>query len=302
MESALIMIRSPSQCSGMPTNGDLRVGHIIVSRIVEREGPMMTVPATYPGHSLDDLAAVRAWLDPYIGTEDQLVFAMQTIVVRTSQNLVLVETGAGLGKQRGETDGTAEPDYLVSLRRLGYTPEDVDFVVNTHLHLDHIGWNTRRRDGRWVPTFSNATYVFSRADWEYWKDKNDPTATVEENIRPLMSTNQILLVNSDQQLDSETRLELVPGHTPGHFILHLESQGQHAVIAGDVFHHPLQVAFPDWAPRFDVDPVKAREARISFLRKYADTETLVIPSHFPGHVGGYIVTDGTAWRWKPRRP
>lgn len=101
---------------------------------------------------------------------------------------------------------------------------------------------------------------------------------------------------------SETRIELALGPTPGLFILHLESQGQRAVIASDICHHLFQVSFPNWAPRFDLDPVKALEARISFLRQYADTETLVIPSHCPGPIGGYIATDGTAWRWKQRSP
>ncbi len=280
--------------------GELQVGNVVVSRIVEREGPMMTVPAMYPGHAVEELADVREWLAPFVGQDARLVFAIQTFVVRTNQSLILVETGVGLGKERAHENSTAEPNYLHTLRQLGYTPEDVNFVVNTHLHRDHIGWNTRRRNGRWVPTFPHATYVFPRADWEYWKDKNDPM--VEENIRPLMTTDQVLLIDADRTLDREARIEIMPGHTPGHFVVHLESQGQHAVIAGDILHHPLQTAFPDWVPGFDIEPNEAREARHQFLRTYADTETLLIPAHFPGHPGGYIATDRTTWRWKRRSP
>lgn len=297
---ASVFLFLPLSAQGTESARVLRIGNITVSRIVEREGAMMTVPAMYPGHTAKELGEARAWLAPFLGQDDRLVFAMQTFVVRTDQSLILVETGIGLGKQRDNENSAAEPEYLRALRRLGYAPEDVDFVVNTHLHRDHIGWNTRRHNDQWAPTFPHARYVFSRADWEYWKDKNDPP--VEENIRPLMSTDLVLLIDADRPLDRQARIEVTPGHTPGHLVVHLEADGQHAVMTGDILHHPLQTAFPDWAPGFDVEPQTARAVRRRVLRAYADTETLVIPSHFPGHPGGYIATDGTGWRWKQRGP
>jgi glyoxylase-like metal-dependent hydrolase (beta-lactamase superfamily II) len=173
----------------------------------------------------------------------------------------------------------------------------------THLHSDHVGWNTRLVNGRWVPTFPNARYVISRRELDYCRDHNrtasaeDYKDCLDESVLPVVEADQALLVNEDHALDDEVWLESLPGHTPGHFGVRLRSNGATAVMIGDLMHSPVQCAAPEWRGGSDVDPVLARQVRRRFLDAHAGTSTLVLTAHFPSPSIGYVRREGRAYRF-----
>ena len=154
----------------------------------------------------------------------------------------------------------------------GFPVESIDTVVCTHLHVDHVGWNTRLTDAGWVPTFTGARYLFGRSEWEHWSKSPDTQDgdVIGDSVRPVVDAGLVDLVESDHQLTDEIQLESTPGHTPGHVSVRIKSRGEEAVITGDLIHHPIQCAEIEWASRFDVDPGKALETRRAFLARCAE--------------------------------
>lgn len=180
---------------------------------------------------------------------------------------------------------------------MGVAPEDVDFVMCTHLHVDHVGWNTRLIDGRWVPTFPNARYLFGRRELEHWQSVAAavPEAPVnhgsyQDSVLPVVEAGQAVLVDDGHTLDDGIWVEDAPGHTPGNTMVRLKSADANAVLTGDTIQHPLQLARPDWSSAFCDDPAQSRESRTRLIEGAADTDTLVLTGHFPDPVAGRIVS------------
>ncbi|WP_330174851.1 MBL fold metallo-hydrolase [Streptomyces sp. NBC_01498] len=276
------------------TGPDLIFGAVTVTRVEETHGPIMPPDQFFP-----DLPA-HAWQDhremlvpDHLGADDGLVnVAMQTWLLRSGGRTILIDTGVGNDKSRPAVAGWDHQrlDYLGNLARAGVRPEDVDLVVNTHLHVDHVGWNTRLVDGAWVPTFPNATYLMPRADFEFWNPANnaDIAGGVNENVfedsvAPVHAAGQVLLWEGSHTIDGALRLEAAPGHTPGSAVVKLVSGGDRALFAGDLLHTPLQVAHPDHNSCFCEDPVRARTSRRALLGWAADANAVVLPAHFGGH-------------------
>jgi glyoxylase-like metal-dependent hydrolase (beta-lactamase superfamily II) len=289
----------------------LRVGDVDVTRIVETEGPMMTLSSFFSdgdsGAKLDDKAveAHRSWLDRWaLAGDSTMIFSIQSLLVRTPRHLILVDTCLGGGAQEGgQTDDLSAVPYFAKLRAAGVKPEDVDFVLCTHLHLDHTGWNTYRRDGKLVPTFPKAKYVFARREWDYWSQRKDGDpnfgyAAIRESVRPLVDAQRVLLIEPPYQLDDEARIEPIYGHTPGQVSLRISSASRSAVLAGDVMHHPVQCAELKWESVASVDRKLSMATRRAFLERYAGTDTLIIPAHFPTPGVGRIVPHGATWRFE----
>jgi glyoxylase-like metal-dependent hydrolase (beta-lactamase superfamily II) len=184
---------------------------------------------------------------------------------------------------------------LDDLHAAGVAPERVDVVVCTHLHVDHVGWNTRLVGGRWVPTFPNATYLFTGEEWEYWRHEKD--ACIADSVEPVVAAGQARLVDSDHAIDPWLRFEPSPGHTPGHVCLRLSTGAGEAVFAGDLMHRTVQVAEPQWSSRFCYDPKRAAATRRAFVERHADTGTLILPAHFPR--AGYIVREDGGHHFVP---
>jgi len=188
--------------------------------------------------------------------------------------------------------------FLPRLAAAGVTPENVDYVMCTHLHSDHVGWNTQLRDGRWVPTFPKARYIFAQREWDAWEamQRETPQPHLVDSVLPVMEARQAQLVGTDFALDDEVWLEPTPGHTPGHVSIHLASQGAHAVITGDCIHSPVQCVEPEWIVRADFNPTMAKATRRRFLERYCDSSVLVCATHFPEPSIGHVVQrDAAFW-------
>ena len=279
----------------------IRIGDILIRRIVELEGPFIPVGRMFPAATAHAIAPHRAWLEPWAlcPDTDRLILPVQSYLLTTSHHTILVDTCVGNHKSNKFFEpwfNRTDEVWLSRLAACGVAPEDVDFVLCTHLHLDHCGWNTRLVDGRWQPTFPNAKYVFAREEFDHRQSVAD--STFIENIVPVMEAGQAVLVAMDHALDDEVCLVPTPGHTPGHVSIRLTSKGQSAVMMGDIMHSPVQCAEPRWHAVSDSDPARASATRHAFLNQHADTDTVVLTAHFPSPSMGHVCAKDEAFRFE----
>ena len=276
-----------------------KVGRVTITRIIENEDTSMPASAMLPLATPDNLKQI-AWLQPLFVTETGLLrSSIHTLLIESEGERICVDTCLGNDKKRivplwNERRGS----FLEDLEGVGFPRDRVDAVICTHLHPDHVGWNTMLVDGHWVPTFPNARYLFSAKDWE-WLDKAKVTPLGDycgDSVRPVVEAGLADLVSPDHRVTSEVWLESTPGHSPGHVSVRISSAGEDAVITGDLMHHPCQLARPEWTSPFDFDSPKALETRRRFIERYAGTPTLVFGTHFATPSAGRIVRDGDAWR------
>ena len=166
------------------------------------------------------------------------------------------------------------------------------------MHVDHVGWNTYRNDDQWLPTFKNARYLYAREEWDHWQieSQEDYGPVIEDSVQPIFDLGLADLVESTHQVSDEIHLVPTPGHTPGHVSVHIKSRGEEAIITGDIFHHPCQIAHPSWCATADSDQEAALKTRKSFLEEYSDRPILCIGTHFAGVTAGKLVRDGDTYR------
>jgi glyoxylase-like metal-dependent hydrolase (beta-lactamase superfamily II) len=245
------------------------------------------------------------WLQPHFADpEGRLKMAVQSFLVKTPAQRIIVDTGLGNDKQGRAIPGWNDlhTPFLEELAAHGFAPETIDAVISTHLHVDHVGWNTRLVDGRWVPAFPNARYIWSREEYEYWHaEREDPHVAplYADSIKPIMDASVVDLVDSDHRFSTEIHFVPTAGHSPAHMSIAIESGGQSAILLGDVFHHPCQIAHLDWATPIDIDRRQSSETRRTMCERLAGTKTLAIGGHFTGPGAGYIVRDGETFRLDP---
>jgi glyoxylase-like metal-dependent hydrolase (beta-lactamase superfamily II) len=298
-----------------------QLGAVEVTKVVEWQGdiaPARTIiPASTPAIWRDN----RSWLAPdhWNPETDAYHAAVQTWVLRSEGKVVLVDTGVGNDRDRPQIplfDHLATP-FLDRLAEAGVRPEDVDVVVNTHVHYDHVGWNTRRENDEWVPTFPNATYVIPRADKTYFDPRNAHRRPPVRDERDRVRREGSLLLYADSvapvlgravlwegthRIDGNLLLEPAPGHTPGSSVVRLSSGSDRAVFVGDVLHSPVQILRPTDNSCFCEDPAQAAATRRAVLERAADTNELVVPAHFAGPGAVEIRRDGArlaVGRWAP---
>jgi glyoxylase-like metal-dependent hydrolase (beta-lactamase superfamily II) len=278
------------------------IGQIGIERIVESICTDFSASDFFPETTPEDWAHHRGWMEPRAldPASGNLVLTIQAFLVRTRHHTILVDTCVGDDKPRPQRPFwhmLKLNTFLPRLAAAGVKPEDVDYVMCTHLHSDHVGWNTRLRDGRWVPTFPNAKYVFARREWQAFEalHRKHPQPQLLDSVLPLMEARQAELVDADFALDDEVRLEPSPGHTAGHVCVHLASQGAQAVITGDCIHSPVQCLEPGWTMRADSDPALAKATRRDFLERYSSSGALVCATHFPEPSLGRVVRRGQAF-------
>ncbi len=229
-----------------------------------------------------------SWLTPrFADSEGKMKAVVQAFVIILDGTRVLVDTCVGNAKARPglpEWSGL-ETAFLDRLATRGLGHDDIDFVICTHFHFDHVGWNTSQAAGKWVPTFPRARYIFSKDEFEYWKaqpvnENADDRAGFADSVLPVFEAGLAELVPSDHEICTGISLLPTPGHTPGHVSVRVESQGERAIITGDALHHPCQVAHPQWSESSDFDPELACRSRLAVLESCADSRTLLVGSHF----------------------
>ena len=287
----------------MPLGGTL--GGIEWRRIVESEEPDFDVFFLLPDANEETIAPHHGWLEPRFldPASNRLVMAMQSYLLRTRHHTVLVDACVGNDKERRFHAPWAHRKstrWLDNLAAAGLAPESIDFVMCTHLHADHVGWNTRLAGGRWVPTFPNARYVFARTEYEHWIALNEggkkySDGCIDDSVLPVVEAGQAEIVADDYEFDDEIRFAPTPGHTPGHVAIELESRGARAVLSGDVCHTPLQCREPGWSAIGCSDRAQSAATRRAFLEQHCGTDTLVMTAHFPAPSVGFVRARGDAF-------
>ncbi|MFF2188091.1 MBL fold metallo-hydrolase [Streptomyces sp. NPDC058155] len=295
---------------------EITLGDVTITRVEEMHGPIMPAEQFFP-----DLPE-QAWKDhretlvpDHLGADDTMVHtAMQTWVLRSEGRTILIDTGVGNDKSRPAVPSWDRLglDYLGNLAHAGVRPEDVDLVINTHLHVDHVGWNTRLSDGTWIPTFPNATYLMPQADFEFWNPANNPNITggvnenvFEDSVAPVHAAGLTQLWEGSHRIDANLRLDAAPGHTPGSSVITLTSGSDSAVFVGDLLHTPLQIMEPEHNSCFCEDPVGSRATRRRILGWAADNNALLIPAHLSGHSAAEVAREGGKFAikgWAPFTP
>ncbi len=276
----------------------LTVGSVKITRIVELEMPGLSfvLPDAVPEKLLP-----MKWLAPhFISPEGEAIASIQAFVVESKGKRIVVDTCLGNDKKLPiRRWANRRGPFLEDLARAGFPRESIDVVLCTHLHMDHIGWNTMLVHGKWRPTFPNARYLFGRIEWEHWdrtREKWTP-ALIEESIQPILDAGLCALVETDHRITDEMWLEPTPGHTPGHVSVRISSQGEEAVITGDLMHHPCQIAHPEWNCVADSDPHQACATRHAFVERRAGDGITVIGTHFAAPVAGKIVRARGGYRF-----
>jgi glyoxylase-like metal-dependent hydrolase (beta-lactamase superfamily II) len=279
-----------------------RIGDVTVTRILELEatgGTRFILPQATP-----DAVREVGWLAPHFADENgRLRMSIHALVVETPTRRIVVDTCIGNDKQRDiPTWSNLQTGFLADLAAAGYPPESIDTVLCTHLHVDHVGWNTRLVDGKWVPTFPNARYLIGRAEFDYWQAEEAGTEHPErspfhDSVKPVFDAGLVDLVETDHVVCPEVSLEPTLGHTPGHVSIRIRSKGEQALITGDFAHHPCQLAHPEWASSADYDQTASTATRRRVFGDLAGSEVLVIGTHFASPTAGRIVPDGEVWRF-----
>ena len=277
--------------------GGINLGGITIQRIVEQVGPFFDGKTFFPKLTDEMLAEHRSWLEPRYfepGT-GKVVLMMQSYLVRTPHHTILVDTCCGNDKQR-----PSRPQWHMQkldtfqsgLAAAGVRVEDVDYVMCTHLHVDHVGWNTRLDNGRWVPTFPNAKYIMSDRELDYWTKRHatDPAACpwIGDSVLPIVDARKHEIIKSTHVLGDHVRLMPTPGHTIDHFSVHVGKLGHDALITGDMVHSPIQVRYPDMGMFSDYDSKQAGETRHRIFGQVCDTSTLMCTTHFNAPSTGRI--------------
>jgi glyoxylase-like metal-dependent hydrolase (beta-lactamase superfamily II) len=275
---------------------EIRIGDIAIHRVVEQEGSFFPAMEFFPSLTPQLLEENLSWLQPqFVDAAGKVVLCVQSYLVRTAHHNILIDGCVGNHKSRPTRPAwhmMASDRYEKNLAATGIGVGDIDYVMCTHLHADHVGWNTRLDNGRWVPTFPKAKYLFSDRELAHWtaKEKEDPAAHpwITDSVLPIVAAKRSETVKSDHALNELVRLIPTPGHTIDHFSVHVGKPGRDAVIAGDMIHSPLQARYPELGMRADYDSVQAGQSRRKVFERFCDSPTLLCTVHFPSPSVGRV--------------
>jgi glyoxylase-like metal-dependent hydrolase (beta-lactamase superfamily II) len=280
-----------------------QVGAVKITRIVELEMPIeYDEKRPFLKQARPEVLAQTAWLSPhYVTPTGGLRLSIHALLVEAPGLRLVVDTCIGNDRPRAFLGKVPlATSFLDGMASVGWTRDTVDTVVCTHLHVDHVGWNTMLVDGAWVPTFPKARYLIGEKEYAHWSAEGDAEQQeiLSDSIKPVFDAGLVDFVAMDHVISPEVRLIPTTGHTPGHVSVAIESQGARALITGDAVHHPCQIAHPDWSPWFDSDPVESAVTRADLLQSVADQPVLVIGTHFAAPTAGHVTRDGEAYRFE----
>ena len=285
------------------------VGDVRVTRVVDMSD--FTIEPEFLFDLTHEQVRKHGWMQPHFTTpEGQLLVSVHAFVIEAGDRRILVDTCLGNDKTRNTAAWNMRTaSFLEDLTAAGFPPESIDTVVCTYLHVDHVGWNTRLQDGRWIPTFPNADYLFGRIEWDHWRGEMEEEArqvaagddeaaqllqvgiVMGDSVLPVIEAGLHKLVEIDHRISPEVYLQPTPGHTPGHVSVHISSKGEEAVITGDMMHHPIQCMHPELGAHVDWSNQISTETRRAFCREHADRPIMILGTHFPTPTAGWLVTD-----------
>jgi glyoxylase-like metal-dependent hydrolase (beta-lactamase superfamily II) len=276
------------------------IGDVTVTKVVELE---MTGGSRFllPQATRDEILPI-AWLRPHFADEEgRLRMSIHSFVVEAPGRRIVVDTCLGNDKTGRRIPHWNDRDgpFLADLAAAGFPAESIDTVLCTHLHVDHVGWNTRLVDGSWVPTFPRARYLMGRTEYEHWssvRDRPDMAGIMADSVTPIVEAGLATMVETNERICDEISLIPTLGHTPGHVSVMIQSRGEQALITGDFMHHPCQIAHPEWSTLADSDADQGIETRRRMFRRLAGTPVLIIGTHFAGATAGRLVADGDGYR------
>jgi len=286
------------------------IGQAKVTRIDELMLSNFTPPALFPDWDATIVAEHPDWLPP--GTVDEsrehLLLSVHTWLIQEPGRTILIDTGIGNGKDRPYAPffDRLNTSFIGRLQAMGVEPANVDYVLLTHLHVDHAGWNTRLEGDRWVPTFPNARYLFSRAEREYYTDPQNRTERnrtsfqlQKDSVEPIIEAGLATLIETDgsEPVDGFSFYP-TPGHSIAHASICFRSGQDVALFLGDVLHSPVEVYVPDWNTVFDAFPDEARKSREWALNFAAENGATVFTSHFPAPSVGRILRERSGFCWR----
>jgi len=279
-----------------------QIGDVKVTRVVEmhtdapHDGPVPFILDATP-----DALKAMPWLYPdFVTPEGLMRLSIHALLVEAPGIRLVVDTCMGNDKPRHLLGGNAlHTQFLDDIAAAGFPRGRVDAVVCTHLHVDHVGWNTMLVDGKWVPTFPNARYLVGRVEYEHWvsEGEGEMTEIMADSVAPIFDAGLAEMVELDHRISPELRLVPTTGHTPGHVSVMIESKGQRAIITGDMMHHPCQIGRPHWSAEFDSDKTASAVTRKAKVAEWADSSILVIGTHFAAPTAGRIQRDGKNYRF-----
>ncbi|MEM8687622.1 MAG: MBL fold metallo-hydrolase [Pseudomonadota bacterium] len=279
----------------------ITIGDITIQQIVEQQEPLFGIYEFLPDLAPEILEEHRSWLEPvYLDPQTQkFVLCVQSYLVRTPHHTILIDSCVGNHKHRPIRPMwhmTQSQQYEKNFKATGATFEEIDFVMCTHLHTDHVGWNTRLENGRWVPTFPNAKYVFAERELAFWTEKceADPELCpwMVDSVFPILDAKKAEIVKSDHWLNDLVQLIPSPGHTIDHFCVQVGKPGEDALITGDMVHTPLQTLYPELGMFSDYDSALAGRTRRTLFGQFCDTPTLICTAHFPSPSTGHLTRRG----------
>lgn len=268
-----------------------QIGKISITRILEMEiagGTQFILP-----DATQEACKPIEWLQPhFMDAQGNLIMSIHALVIDTGKRRIIVDTCIGNDKQRPIPGwSNLQTSFLGDLEEAGYPRESIDTVLCTHLHVDHVGWNTMLVNGRWLPTFPNARYLIAEKEWRHWDSVDDDPLNeniLADSVRPVFDAGLVDLIDWEHKVCDGVHLRPTPGHTPGHVSVHIESEGQQALITGDCIHHPCQMTRTDWCSSADYDQKEARATREAILTEHADGPTLIIGTHFATPTAGHV--------------
>ncbi len=287
------------------------IGNATIEKVEEICGPGFKPGRMFPKFDQEAFDAQKSWMVPEHVQEgsDRLIGSVHTWVVKTGRHTILIDTCLGNHKDRHNPGwNKLNTPFLERLEACGCHPDSVDFVMCTHLHVDHVGWNTKLENGRWVPTFKNARYLFAKREYAHWETEHKTNGletnggSFDDSVLPVVEAGRAVMIESDHQPDPLLTIRDYPGHTPGSIAINLKDQGRQACFSGDIMHHPIQVYHPDWSSQFCWDQAMSAVSRRKLLEDCVESNALLCPAHFPGANAGYVKPEGNSFRIEWDRP